>query len=72
MAGSPVSSSICFWNSSASALNSAHSVFGEKKGVLSTDTVVKFGWYDGPTSGRGGYAIKRGEKIVAEYVAWLS
>jgi hypothetical protein len=50
----------------------ANWAFGEEKLVLPTDIVVKFGWIDGPTSGRGGYAIKRGEKIVAEYVTWLS
>jgi hypothetical protein len=50
----------------------ANWAFGEEKMVLPTDIVVNFGWIDGPTSGRGGYAIKRGEKIAAEYVTWVS
>lgn len=46
--------------------------FDEQKAVLPSDIVVKFGWVDGPTSGQGGYAVRRGKKIVAEYICWRS
>ncbi len=55
-----------------SMTRSAEWAFGEERGVLPDDVVVKFSWAEGPTYGRGGYAIRRGGKIVAEYTTWMS
>ena len=47
-------------------------VEGETQQLLQTDTLLKFGWQAGPLFGRGGYAIERNGKIVAEHYTWIS
>ena len=46
--------------------------WGEIQQLLPGDVVVKWGHCIGEMSGAGGYAIKRGDKIVAEYTTWVS
>ena len=64
----PVSSSL--WKPEMT--ESANWAFGATKELLPTDTVVRFAWRGGPLCGRGGLAIRRSDKIVAELVRWRS
>jgi len=47
-------------------------VEGEIRQLLPGDTVLKFEWQVGSLCGRGGYAIERDGRIVAEHITWIS
>jgi hypothetical protein len=47
-------------------------VEGEIRQLVPSDTVLKYGWQKGPLCGRGGYAIERNGRIVAENLTWIS
>lgn len=49
-----------------------HWVEGEVRELLPGDIVLKFAWQASPLFGRGGYALERNGKIVAEYYTWVS
>jgi hypothetical protein len=51
---------------------SADWVEGEAEHLLLNDTVLKFFWVAGPLFARGGYAIERKGKIVAENITFIS
>lgn len=45
-------------------------VDGEQRELLADDVVLKWGWRTGPSCGRGGFAIERAGKIIAQATTW--
>jgi hypothetical protein len=47
-------------------------VEGEIRQLLPGDTVLRFAWQVHPLIGRGGFAVERNGKIIAEHYTWIS